>query len=54
LYSGSLEITACSGASSASEPFYCPADMKVYKDLTFFKKIRTLFGAKGVDLQFFR
>ena len=48
LFSGSVE-TACGGASSASGPFYCPADEKVYMDMAFFEELRTRFGAKGGD-----
>lgn len=48
LFSGQVE-TACGGASSASGPFYCPADKTIYMDMSFFEELRTKFGAEGGD-----
>ena len=39
--------TACGGAGAAVGPFYCPADEKLYIDLSFFHELRTRFRAPG-------
>ena len=48
LFSDAVE-TACGGATSASGPFYCPGDKKVYMDLEFMKELKSRFGAEGGD-----
>jgi len=48
LFNDAVE-TECGNATSASGPFYCPADQKVYMDLTFFEELKTKFGAQGGD-----
>ncbi len=46
LFSGAVQ-SACGSASSASGPFYCPADQKVYLDTGFFRDMRTQMGIGG-------
>lgn len=46
LFSGAVS-SACGNATSASGPFYCPGDQKVYIDLTFFEELAQRFKASG-------
>ena len=39
--------SACGTAESGMGPFYCPADQKVYIDLSFYKELKDRFGAPG-------
>ena len=39
--------TGCGNASSAVGPFYCPADQRVYLDLSFFGDMERQLGAPG-------
>jgi predicted metalloprotease len=39
--------SACGMAGAAVGPFYCPADSKVYIDLSFYRELHTRFGAPG-------
>ncbi len=39
--------SACGGAQSAMGPFYCPADTRIYLDMTFFEEMRTKMRAGG-------
>ena len=39
--------SACGTANAAMGPFYCPADSKVYIDLSFYNDLQSRFGAPG-------
>jgi len=46
LFNGQV-ASACGMGGSATGPFYCPADQKVYLDLSFFDELERRFGASG-------
>jgi predicted metalloprotease len=46
LYDGQVR-SACGIAQSATGPFYCPDDEKLYLDLSFFRELQTRFRAPG-------
>ncbi|HQF88342.1 MAG TPA: neutral zinc metallopeptidase [Acidobacteriota bacterium] len=46
LFTGQVQ-SACGMAGSATGPFYCPADQKVYIDLQFYQDLQNRFGAPG-------
>lgn len=46
LFSGRVQ-SACGAAQAAMGPFYCPADQKVYIDLSFYQDLKSRYGAPG-------
>jgi len=47
LFGGAVSTDGCGDADSAVGPFYCPADSRVYLDLTFYDDMRRELGASG-------
>ena len=45
-YSGRVR-SGCGAASSAAGPFYCPADMGIYIDTSFYDQLARLSGERG-------
>lgn len=46
LFTNSVQ-SACGAGQSAMGPFYCPADQKLYIDLSFFQEMREKMGISG-------
>ncbi len=46
LFTGAVQ-SACGNASAAMGPFYCPADQKVYIDLSFYQDLKNDMEAPG-------
>jgi uncharacterized protein len=47
LYADAVSTEGCGGATSAVGPFYCPADQRVYLDLSFYEDMERQLGASG-------
>jgi len=47
LFTGEVDAEGCGFASSATGPFYCPANQKVYLDLSFFDDLQNKFQSPG-------
>jgi predicted metalloprotease len=46
LFTGATR-SGCGNATSATGPFYCPADETAYLDISFFQELKDRFGAPG-------
>ncbi|MET3034752.1 neutral zinc metallopeptidase [Chryseobacterium sp. NRRL B-14859] len=45
----STTSSACGTAQAAMGPFYCPADQKIYMDMSFFSELQQKFGAQVTE-----
>ncbi|HYE56275.1 MAG TPA: neutral zinc metallopeptidase [Chitinophagaceae bacterium] len=46
LFRGGVQ-SGCGGATSQTGPFYCPADQRLYIDLSFYQELQDRFNAPG-------
>lgn len=44
---GRVMTQGCGGATSASGPFYCPADLGIYIDTSFYDQLAQMSGTRG-------
>ncbi len=47
IYNGAVETAGCGVGQTSFGPFYCPADQRIYLDLSFNEELRQKYGAKG-------
>ncbi|WP_124058313.1 neutral zinc metallopeptidase [Vaginisenegalia massiliensis] len=47
VYSGQVNTSGCGFSTAAAGPFYCPADEKVYIDLSFYRELKEKYKAPG-------
>lgn len=47
LFTNEVDAEGCGFAASATGPFYCPANQKIYLDLSFFDELENKFQAPG-------
>ncbi len=47
LFSEGVDAEGCGFATSATGPFYCPANQKIYLDLSFFDELQNRFQSPG-------
>lgn len=50
---GRVQTGGCGGATSASGPFYCPADQTIYIDTSFYDQLAKMSGTRGDFARFY-